>query len=220
MTKLIANQGAKLRDRNTIRSFVAGAVLAIASHGAVADLIDRGNYTSDTNSGLDWLDLTETAGMSVASALDRNHGWSYANETQVGGLLTSFGIQYGFNPGSPFVLDVTNQQARSFMDLLGETYWTRYYGPDYVLAGSLGGFYNSAAGTAGRSTYLCISLGACAAGSFVNDSDLSTYTPANVGQFLVRNSLTQPIPEPETYTMMLAGLGLLGFARRRKQSPY
>ena len=31
-------------------------------------------------------------------------------------------------------------------------------------------------------------------------------------------SLTTPVPEPETYAMMLAGLGLLGFiARRRKQ---
>jgi hypothetical protein len=28
--------------------------------------------------------------------------------------------------------------------------------------------------------------------------------------------LAQPIPEPETYAMMLAGLGLLGLARRRK----
>jgi len=32
------------------------------------------------------------------------------------------------------------------------------------------------------------------------------------------NSTTAPIPEPETYAMMLAGLGLMGFvARRRKQ---
>lgn len=219
VTKLIANQGAKLRYRKIIRSFVAGAVLAIASHGAVADLIDRGNYTSDTSSGLDWLDLNETAGMSVTSALSWNQGWSYANETQVSSLLSHFGIQYGFNPGSTLVLNVTSQQARGFMDLLGETYWSRYYGPDFVIAGSLGGFYNSVAGTGGRSTYLCISLGACANGSFVHDTDQSTYTAANVGQFLVRNSLTQPIPEPETYALMLAGLGLLGLmARRRKQS--
>ena len=32
------------------------------------------------------------------------------------------------------------------------------------------------------------------------------------------NSTTAPIPEPETYAMMLAGLGLMGFvARRRRQ---
>ena len=35
----------------------------------------------------------------------------------------------------------------------------------------------------------------------------------------IPNGSTPPIPEPETYAMMLAGLGLLGFvARRRRQS--
>jgi len=27
-----------------------------------------------------------------------------------------------------------------------------------------------------------------------------------------------PVPEPETYTMLLAGLGAIGFAARRKKS--
>ena len=31
------------------------------------------------------------------------------------------------------------------------------------------------------------------------------------------NPVTTPVPEPETYAMMLAGLGLLGLVRRRKQ---
>lgn len=36
--------------------------------------------------------------------------------------------------------------------------------------------------------------------------------------YLKLSNVTAPIPEPETYAMMLAGLGLLGFvARRRKQ---
>ena len=43
------------------------------------------------------------------------------------------------------------------------------------------------------------------AGSYIGLRDLTIQTP-------------NPIPEPETYAMMLAGLGLLGFAaRRRKQ---
>lgn len=32
-------------------------------------------------------------------------------------------------------------------------------------------------------------------------------------------SVTTPIPEPETYAMLLAGLGLLGFAARRRKRP-
>jgi len=41
---------------------------------------------------------------------------------------------------------------------------------------------------------------------------------SNQDAFEVARFSTTPIPEPETYAMMLAGLGLMGFvARRRKQ---
>ena len=32
-------------------------------------------------------------------------------------------------------------------------------------------------------------------------------------------SVTQPVPEPETYALMLAGLGALGFVSRRRRNP-
>lgn len=35
---------------------------------------------------------------------------------------------------------------------------------------------------------------------------------------IVPPPIATPIPEPETYAMMLAGLGLLGLARRRRQA--
>lgn len=42
--------------------------------------------------------------------------------------------------------------------------------------------------------------------------------PDNIG-FIVDSVTTSPVPEPQTYTILLAGLGLLGFmARRRKES--
>lgn len=43
---------------------------------------------------------------------------------------------------------------------------------------------------------------------------------ANGGQAWVGGSLVQntPVPEPETYAMFMAGLGLLGFVSRRKKS--
>jgi hypothetical protein len=47
------------------------------------------------------------------------------------------------------------------------------------------------------------------------------WTNSNAYAWAVRDgdvaSVAAPVPEPETYAMMLAGLGLLGLARRRKQ---
>jgi hypothetical protein len=42
----------------------------------------------------------------------------------------------------------------------------------------------------------------------------------NIGMLLdnVSVSVTTPVPEPETYAMLLAGLGLLGFAARRRKA--
>lgn len=51
-------------------------------------------------------------------------------------------------------------------------------------------------------------------GSF--DSITFTHTSENWHGFTVGVAIA-PIPEPETYAMLLAGLGLLGFAARRKK---
>ena len=68
-----------------------------------------------------------------------------------------------------------------------------------------------------------LNLGSFEASATVNFSDLAG-TPVFYG-FTAANGLATdghmvtsavPVPEPETYAMMLAGLGLLGFAARRK----
>jgi hypothetical protein len=49
----------------------------------------------------------------------------------------------------------------------------------------------------------------------VGDAGITSMSMTNQATWMVQ---TTPVPEPETYAMMLAGLGLLGFiARRRKQ---
>ena len=48
----------------------------------------------------------------------------------------------------------------------------------------------------------------------------STALPTDMSQLIVLSQVTAPVPEPETYAMMLAGLGALGFvARRRLRMP-
>jgi hypothetical protein len=48
-----------------------------------AALVDNGLYTTDTVSGLDWLDLSETAGNSYQYADDPNSGWRHATNAEI-----------------------------------------------------------------------------------------------------------------------------------------
>jgi hypothetical protein len=52
---------------------------------------------------------------------------------------------------------------------------------------------------------------------YVSDSaNIARISIAGDGVVLDNLTYTQPVPEPETYALMLAGLGLLGFAARRR----
>ena len=64
-----------------------------------------------------------------------------------------------------------------------------------------------------------LNLGATSGGGTLNgqwgDTDITT----NFGGYIVEYSnFTSAIPEPEIYAMLVAGLGLLGFAARRKKN--
>ena len=48
----------------------------------------------------------------------------------------------------------------------------------------------------------------------------TTLTQGNATGDLLSQNLTTPIPEPETYAMLLAGLGLMGFMFRRRRRQF
>ena len=57
-------------------------------------------------------------------------------------------------------------------------------------------------------------------GLFSNFSSVAvtdTFTPSAGGYFTHADNLIATLPEPETYAMLLAGLGLLGFVARRRK---
>lgn len=71
--------------------------LSLSSFNVTAAIIDNFTYTTDTTTGLDWLDLTATAHMSyndvsaqlgVGGALE---GWSYATRAQISDFWDAFG---------------------------------------------------------------------------------------------------------------------------------
>lgn len=81
------------------------ACLAFASFGASAAIVDHGAYLTDTTTGLDWLDLTETANMSynmVSAELAAGgtlEGWRYATRAEVGDLWSAFGGDSNYYSG-------------------------------------------------------------------------------------------------------------------------
>ena len=74
-------------------------VAFIFSSYSYASIEDFGNYTYESSSGLDWLDLTETASRSyadVSSLMDPGeefYGWQYATTQQVIEFFGAFGGQ-------------------------------------------------------------------------------------------------------------------------------
>ena len=81
----------------------------ILSMNLSAELIDNGNYTSDTETGIDWLDLTETKGLSYAFVLShfgsggQFEGWSYATREQINVFMTNAGFVKGLKTSSNIV---------------------------------------------------------------------------------------------------------------------
>lgn len=74
---------------------LAALIISLSSNAAIVDL---GNITRDTATGLDWLDLTETNGRSyldISSQLGDGQefdGWRFATSAEVQLLWASFGV--------------------------------------------------------------------------------------------------------------------------------
>jgi hypothetical protein len=80
-----------------------------AGFQANAALIDNGDYSTDDESGLDWLDWTLTANKTQAEALTlySSAGWRIATKSEAIGLMDNvYGIDVGSEP-STFVAMLT-----------------------------------------------------------------------------------------------------------------
>ena len=110
----------------TIKSVLLTVILLVFSINTNAALIDKGIYTTDTSSGLDWLDLTETSGLSyrnVSSELGAGgiyDGWVYATSSQVVTLWSNFSID--LQSGASVIVSVGLDSNLEFAStLLGNT---------------------------------------------------------------------------------------------------
>ncbi len=171
--------------------------------------------TRDTDTGLEWLDLTQSLGLSVNEVADEfgaggiYEGFTYARGSDVETLFfTSAGITPGLQgPGEPAVWDLAN--------LLGITEAFFFVSFGHYLP-------DLSSPTAGLgSLEPILPFGdAAASRAIVDDNGFAFDEGApNVGSFLIRSTTptTVPVPEPGTAFLFLTGLAALAYGRRRKR---
>jgi hypothetical protein len=181
---------------NCISRFVAHLVCisVLGSSGsAYATVIDLGTITRDTDTGLDWLDVSATANLSynqvVASALVQSEGWRYATEAEV---------CVWFSPTCPGSELIPRAEYTAWVvspgDLLAR------YG-----AAPVPGFHSVAGIIVVSDPYPHTAWTVGVADAF-DDNPVGN----GMGSLLVR-----PVPEPAT--AVLVGGGILGLAARRRR---
>lgn len=179
---------------------------------ARASIIDNGAYTTDTVTGLDWLDVTASIGLSFNQvsaqfgAGQQFEGWRYATRAELTTLLGNAGIApHNSSPATQLSLH------EDVITLLG---------PTHTEAGLM---Y-----TAGLTSFLDAGLiYACSAATCSPQGSNSIFNPQqffltsdavrdDTGSYLVRISA---VPEPATWAMMILGFVGIGYMayRRRNQ---
>jgi len=198
----------------------AGLLACGVAHATLVeqDLLVAGDglVTLDTATGLEWLDLTATLGLSVDKVLADSGGWvdrgfEYASFSQIGQLLHDAGF-------SPHIDDFYYLRMHSLVSNLPSAIaFVNDFGP------TLGGFqtigfiapfncdYHDQVTTC--TDYVGITASRSLDAGFAGGDDGTFVTRA--GQPYVGNFLIREVPEPPASTTLFAGLGLFAALARR-----
>ena len=187
-------------------TLVALGFLASASPALSTAFVDQGSSTLDTNTGLEWLDVTLTDDKSVDDFLSGYGGYlaagyHVATWSEVDMLVQDAGFP-GLGPYNPQA--IYYPAASTLVSLLGPTYGDggnqsgiqglAYYGGSY--RDPQVGWINESGTLKGYTTDCCGFYG-------------SSAHFANVGLYLVR-----AVPEPATWMMMLLGFAAIAMTIR------
>ena len=185
------------------------AGILMLSGPASAVLVDNGSTTTDTDTNLEWLDLTATLGLSYADALASTYvtidGYRSATSLEVAELFTNAGIGTQDN----LAREVDFAGADLLLSTLGCTLTPADCATSSNPIGT--GFAEWSAGTGRRALYRTDQINGGRGAATIQSSFVVSADPA-IGTFLVR-----VVPEPSTGLLILGGLACLS-ARRRVDS--
>jgi len=186
------------------------ALMLLDSFPATATIIDNVTFTTDTATGLDWLDVTASSGDSidfVSSQFGAGGvfaGWRYATAAELTTLLLNFGITTVPHSDSPATQLTLHQ---TIIQTLGVTFTNPnlsftegYIADEGFLSGSMGPY-----------RYIAViseappPIDQTVADPFFTLYPFDTSVPSSgVGSFLVRDAVAVPGP--------IAGAGIPGLA--------
>jgi len=171
--------------------------------GATLNATDDLTVIQDGAQVFQFLDVSVTAGMSVATALATYDaaGFHWATGADVARLYGAFGITYQSIPTTYVILSASIADTANLVSYIGTTLG------DAALAwidDNTASFYH---------TYSCMGPTTCMPNAFVENT--SSFWPSNpeIGVYLVR-AQSNIVPEPGT--LMLLGLVALGVATTRR----
>jgi len=194
--------------------------LSVSSvNAAIVDIVDNGGYTTDTLSGLDWLDATSSTLRSHADVAGEFgvggdfEGWRHATIAEVETFFVNAGAATPFTPGDQ---GLDNPWVDNLVDLWGATVFQSPFG-DQVRA------ITGTESPGGSTLYATLFAGRF--GPLGNPSpDFVSFSShiskgnqsANFGHALVRASVSA-VPVPAAVWLFgTALIGFVGMSRRRK----
>ncbi|PCJ17943.1 MAG: hypothetical protein COA96_17360 [SAR86 cluster bacterium] len=207
------------------KKLVAALLMVFCSQVVHAGLIRTGDVILDTNTGLNWLEITQTTGLSYNyvnsqfGASGQFAGWGYANLSQMQNLDASYGvslIQSSFGATGSGTIGGTLRVSTLGMffdgnaaDTLGRGVFNFSRNP-----GSGPGSPNPSPPT--------INVTSSISSNFILFS--TTYSSSSTGHWLVEAPYAppppppppEPVPEPNTMLLMALGLGAMRVLKPKK----
>lgn len=215
-------------------AFFFAACVVVGTTPAQAVLLERdlqragdALLTFDEASGLEWLDLPLTTGLSASAVLTGAGGWvsrgfRYATTDEVHALFLRSHPSAHLSNGHFQVTPENLAGAARLLDLLGTVY-IQQPGNDYNIVGNgMVGVDEPRPGWVGGASF-GTNLAQTAGFFFINDGqwDLGFSDP-RLASYLVR--IASPVPEPMATWMLVTGLagvaGIVAHRRRHKPKPH